>query len=123
MDIDKFAEEPNGHISEVDKRIEQIKENIQEKFEKLDKDISDAIGENNETKVNAIIENLKKQQKQEKVDLSIIQGSQRLPDEDFAVYKDRLKREKKMLKQYSRGRVVHESIFDGQKIGHFDKTK
>lgn len=119
MDIDKVAEEPDARISEVDKRIERLKENVEKTFKALDKDISDAIGENNETKLNAVIENLKKQR--ENVDLSIIQGSKRLPDEDFAAYKDRIKREKKMLKQYSRGHIVHESIFDGQKVGHFKK--
>ena len=121
MDIDKVAEETDGHISEVDKRIEQIKEDVEKTFEKLDKDISNVMEETNETKIKDIIEKLKTQAKSEKVDLSIIQGSQRLPDEDFAVYKEHLRMEKKMLKKFSRGSVVHNSLFDGQRVGHFKK--
>jgi len=107
--------------SQLDKKIEEIEETVKDKFEEFDKDVSSVMGEvPDESKLDSIIENLKAQQKKEVADVSIIKGDKRLPGEDFAEYKARIKLEKKALNKYSNGRVVHESIFDGPKLGGFN---
>jgi len=108
--------------SQLDKKIEEIEEAVKDKFEEFDKDISSVMGEvPDESKLDSIIEKLKAQQTKEVVDVSSIKGPKRLPGEDFVEYKARLKMEKKTLNKYSNGRVVHESMFDGPKHGHFNK--
>ena len=47
------------------------------------------------------------------VDISVLKGAKRLPKEKFDKYKERLKREKKILNNYLNGKVIWNSLSEG----------
>ena len=105
--------------------IENTEASIENKFEEFDKDVKNVMGEVDEEKIDRLVDALRGQGQRESkpVDLSVLKGNKRLPDEEFDAYKARLKREYKIMKQYRKGKVVWDSMFEGPKRGSFRNKK
>lgn len=105
--------------------IENTEEIIENKFDQFDKDVENVMGEVDEEQVDRLVDALRGQGQRESkpVDLSVLKGDKRLPDEEFDAYKARLKREQKIRKQYIRGKVVWDSMDEGPKRGSFHNKK
>ena len=102
---------------------DEAQQRIADKFEEFDREMNNMMGDADNAKADDIVNALKGEHEKGIIDLSELKGDKRLPDEDFADYKTRIKREKKLRERYSRGQIKWQSIFDGPKKGQFKAKK
>jgi hypothetical protein len=84
------------------------------KQSKLNNIVGDTIIDSASVKKALLADKTKEEEASKGIDLSVLKGAKRLPDEDFDKYRARLKREKKILEKYLRGRRTWNSLMDGQ---------
>jgi hypothetical protein len=110
---------PNQPDMDTEEAIKEAMESMNldqviAKETQLNSIVGETIIDSSSVKKALLSDKTKEEEASKGIDLSVLKGAKRLPKETFEKYKKRLKREKKILDKYLRGKRSWNSLMDGQ---------